>query len=42
MVLALIYIALEVKGVVEVIEGVQESLKGSLEVCFSSTSSLIR
>jgi len=41
-VLGLIYIALEVRRVDEVVvEGVRESLKGSREVCLSLTSSLI-
>ena len=41
-VLGLIYIALKVRRVDEVVvEGVWESLKGSREVCLGSTSSLI-
>jgi hypothetical protein len=41
-VLGLIYIALEVRRVDEVVvEGVRESLKGSREVCLGSTSSSI-
>ena len=42
MVLGLIYIALKVRRVDEVVvKGVQESLKGSQEVYLSSTSSSI-
>ena len=40
-VLELIYIALEVRRVDEVVEGVQESLRGSQEVCLDPTSSSI-
>ena len=41
-VLGLIYITLEVRRVNEVVvKGVQESLKGSREVCLSLTSSSI-